>query len=82
MKKSLTKYETLSKVLVPYCCLYHTKVKRKGYIVNIVVSSTLQVVVAFGFYLPPTTKVIWRSVACKRLEKPGIEPRTHGLQGK
>ena len=38
------------------------------------------------FNVPPTAKVIWRRghglVSSDRLEKPGIEPATPGLQGK
>ena len=40
----------------------------------------------FVFNIPPTAKVIWRRghslVSSDRLEKPGIEPATPGLQGK
>ena len=46
------------------------------------------IVVVLRFYIPPTAKVIWgRDLGLKsllsseRLEKPGIEPTTPGLQG-
>ena len=46
--------------------------------------SAKSLVVVLTFYVPPTAKVMWRrdgfKVSSERLEKPGIELRTPGLQ--